>query len=207
MDSLKNKQVIKNRQEEIKKATALMVQGGGLSAIPPYTSKKRKYPFEFQSLEKSATSPSTRLEPREVFADAPRHGVGKGLMTSQGHPFFSSFIGEGQGVCSGHCLFHHSGYWFGRVLRPWDRPFGWLQSLWHDEGMLLNHCLVLFYFHSSLIGPFWITFVPFCQGLVRMQALQICCASWEVSIKCLKNYLKIEVDILKQFKESIRTLS
>ena len=52
--------------------------------MPLHASKKRKYPFEFESSRKSATSPFTCPEPREVVADALRHGIGKGLMTSQG---------------------------------------------------------------------------------------------------------------------------
>ncbi|KAM4077187.1 hypothetical protein ACJW30_12G120600 [Castanea mollissima] len=43
MDSLKNKQAAKNRQEEIRKAAHLRAQGGGSSALPPHVSTKRKY--------------------------------------------------------------------------------------------------------------------------------------------------------------------
>nr|POE50120.1 hypothetical protein CFP56_72822 [Quercus suber] len=45
----------------------------------------------------------------------------------------------------------------------------------------------------------------FYQGLVRMQALQICCSSCEASIKCLKDRLESEADALKKFKESSQT--
>ena len=82
MDSFKNKQAAKNRQKEIKKAAALRAQGGGSSVMPPYASKKRKYPFELQSSRKNATSPSIRSEAREVTTNIPRHSVGKGIMTS-----------------------------------------------------------------------------------------------------------------------------
>ena len=43
MDSLKNKQATKNRQEEIKKVATLRAQGGGSSTLPPHVSKKTKY--------------------------------------------------------------------------------------------------------------------------------------------------------------------
>ena len=82
MDSLKNKQVVKNRQKEIKRAAALRAQGGGSSVMPLHASKKRKYPFELQSSRKNATSPSICPEAREVTIDVPRHSVGKGIMTS-----------------------------------------------------------------------------------------------------------------------------
>ena len=52
--------------------------------MPIHASKKRKYASEFESSRKSATGPSTCLEPREVVVDALHHGIGKGLMTSQG---------------------------------------------------------------------------------------------------------------------------
>ena len=55
-----------------------------MSALPPYISRKRKHPFEFQSLRKSATGPSTCPELHKVVVDAPYHGIRKGLMTSQG---------------------------------------------------------------------------------------------------------------------------
>ena len=84
MDSLKNKQAAKNSNEEIKKAVALRAQGGGSSALPPYVSKKRKYASDVQLSGKGANGPSARLEICKVFADAPCHGVGKGLMTYQG---------------------------------------------------------------------------------------------------------------------------
>nr|POF23438.1 hypothetical protein CFP56_07350 [Quercus suber] len=61
MESSKNKQAAKNRQEEIKKVVALRAQGKGTGG------------------------PSICLEVREVAADAPCQRVGKGLMTSQGH--------------------------------------------------------------------------------------------------------------------------
>ena len=44
MESSKNKQAVKNRQEEIKKAVvALRAQGGGLSTQAPHAFKKRKH--------------------------------------------------------------------------------------------------------------------------------------------------------------------
>ena len=43
MESKKNKQVVKNKQEEIKMAATLRAQGGGSSALPPHVFKKRKY--------------------------------------------------------------------------------------------------------------------------------------------------------------------
>ena len=42
MESAKNKQAAKNRQEEINKAATLRAQGEGLSAQPSHASKKRK---------------------------------------------------------------------------------------------------------------------------------------------------------------------
>nr|POE57165.1 hypothetical protein CFP56_34128 [Quercus suber] len=45
------------------------------------------------------------------------------------------------------------------------------------------------------------------RGLLRMRALQIHCASHEALIKHLKDHLGFEVDALKKFKESSRTLS
>ena len=84
MDSLKNKQAAKNRQEKIRKVATLRAQGRGSSAMPLHVSKKRKYPSEFQSSRKIATGLSTYSKPREVVANAPCYGIRKGLMTSQG---------------------------------------------------------------------------------------------------------------------------
>nr|POE52996.1 hypothetical protein CFP56_06858 [Quercus suber] len=74
----------KNWQDEIKKAVALRVQGGGLSAQPPHVSKKRKHTSDAQSSGKGANGSSIHPEACKVAIDAPRHGIGKGLMTSQG---------------------------------------------------------------------------------------------------------------------------
>ena len=62
----------------------MRAQGGELSALPPHTSKKRKYSFDLQSPGKGASSSSTRPKTRKVVANTPPHGVEKGLMTSQG---------------------------------------------------------------------------------------------------------------------------
>ena len=56
----------------------------GSSALPHHVSRKRKYTSNVQSLGKRTSEPSTRLEACDTTADAPRHGVRKGLMTSQG---------------------------------------------------------------------------------------------------------------------------
>nr|POF15901.1 hypothetical protein CFP56_17141 [Quercus suber] len=82
MDSLKNKQAAKSRQEEIKKANALKAQGGGLSTLSLHASKKRKYSSDLQSSGKSANGPSIRLETCKIVVDVPHHGIGKGFMTS-----------------------------------------------------------------------------------------------------------------------------
>lgn len=84
MESIKNKQAAKNRQEKIKMVATLRAQGGGSSALPPHVSKKRKYTSNVQSTGKGASGSSTRPEARDIVVDAPRHGVEKGLMTSQG---------------------------------------------------------------------------------------------------------------------------
>ena len=85
MESLKNKQEAENRQEEFKKvAEAQRAQGGGSSALAPHTSKKRKYPSDVQSSGKGAGRMSVCSDARKGAADPPHHGVGKGLMTSQG---------------------------------------------------------------------------------------------------------------------------
>nr|POE89315.1 hypothetical protein CFP56_77433 [Quercus suber] len=60
MDSLKNKQAAKSRQEEIKKANALRAQGGGFSTLSLHASKKGKYSSNLQSSGKSANGPSIR---------------------------------------------------------------------------------------------------------------------------------------------------
>jgi len=52
--------------------------------LPPHVSKKSKYPYDLQSLGKSANGPSIRPKTSKVIANTPRHGIGKGLMTSQG---------------------------------------------------------------------------------------------------------------------------
>nr|POF00811.1 hypothetical protein CFP56_62359 [Quercus suber] len=51
-----------------------------------------------------------------------------------------------------------------------------------------------------------ITFIPFGQGLVRMQALQIRCAAREALVKHLRNRLETKSESLKQFKETSLTL-
>ena len=85
MESLKNRQAVENRQEEIKKvAGAQRAQGRGSSALAPYASKKRKYPSDVQSSGKGAGRMSVCSDIRKGAADPPHHGVGKGLMTSQG---------------------------------------------------------------------------------------------------------------------------
>ncbi|KAF3963144.1 hypothetical protein CMV_012442 [Castanea mollissima] len=80
-DPLKNKQAMKNRQEEIKKAATLRAQGGGSSALPLHVSKKRKHTSDVQSLSKGASGSSTHPETHEVAIDAPRHGIGKDLIS------------------------------------------------------------------------------------------------------------------------------
>ena len=84
MDSLKNKQTAKNRQEEIKKVTTLRAQGGGSSALPPHVSKKTKYSSNLQLSGEGASGSSTHPKAHEFTVDDPRHGVAMGLMTSQG---------------------------------------------------------------------------------------------------------------------------
>lgn len=65
-------------------AATLKAQGGGSSTLPPHVSKKRKYTSNVQSSGKGASRFSTHPEARDIAVDAPRHGVGKGLMTFQG---------------------------------------------------------------------------------------------------------------------------
>lgn len=85
MKPLKNKQTAKNRQEEIKKATAAQRAQGGVSSGPtPHASKKRKYPSDIQSSGKGARRLSICLDVWEGAVDHPRYRVGKGLITSQG---------------------------------------------------------------------------------------------------------------------------
>nr|POE57166.1 hypothetical protein CFP56_34129 [Quercus suber] len=84
MDSLKNKQAAKNRQEEIKKVVALRAQGGGSSALPLHVSKRRKHAFNVHLSGKGFSGSSTRPKAWKVVANAPRNGIGKGLMISQG---------------------------------------------------------------------------------------------------------------------------
>lgn len=91
MESAKNKQATKNSQEEIKKAAAFRAQGGGSLAQPLHASKKRKHNPDASSLGKRANSLAIRPEASEVVADAPSHGVSKGLMTSQGRIVPSPF--------------------------------------------------------------------------------------------------------------------
>ena len=52
--------------------------------MPPHVSKKSKYPYDLQLLGKSANGPSIHPKTCKVVANTPRHGIGKGLMTSQG---------------------------------------------------------------------------------------------------------------------------
>ena len=63
----------------------MRAQGGGSSAQTLHAFKKRKHTPDVQLLGRRAGDSSVRLEVREVVADPPRHGVGKGLITSQGH--------------------------------------------------------------------------------------------------------------------------
>ena len=85
MESLKNKQAAKNRQEEIKKVVvAQRAQGGGSSAPAPHASKKRKYPSDVQSSGKGVGGSFVRSDVREGAINPPCHKMGKGLMTSQG---------------------------------------------------------------------------------------------------------------------------
>ena len=111
MESAKNKQATKNRQEKIKKVAALKAQDRGSWAQPSHTSKKRKHAFNVQSSSKGVSGSSIHPKAYEVVIDALRHGKGKGLMTSQ-------------------CLVFPS---------PRDQPFGWLRSSWHDENMFPFH--------------------------------------------------------------------
>nr|POF22775.1 hypothetical protein CFP56_09752 [Quercus suber] len=55
-----------------------------MSDEPTHASKKRQHTFDVQSSSKGVSGSSIRLEACEVVADAPRHGKGKSLMTSQG---------------------------------------------------------------------------------------------------------------------------
>ena len=84
MESKKNKQAVKNKQEKIKIVATLRAQGGGSSALPPHVSKKRKYTSNVQSSSKGASGSSTCPKAHDIVVDALRHGVRKGLMTSQG---------------------------------------------------------------------------------------------------------------------------
>nr|POE62236.1 hypothetical protein CFP56_71360 [Quercus suber] len=65
MDSMKNKQAVKNRQEEIKKVAALRAQSGGLLVLPPNVFKRRKHASNVQSSGKGGSGSSTRLETRK----------------------------------------------------------------------------------------------------------------------------------------------
>ena len=83
MESAKNKLAVKNRQEEIKKATAAMrASGWSLLAQAPHASKIRKHTPDVQSSGKGTGGLFVRLYVREGAVDPPRHEVGKGLMTS-----------------------------------------------------------------------------------------------------------------------------
>ena len=173
--------------------------------MPPHASKKRKYPFEFQSSRKSATSPSTYLEPREVVADTPCHGVGKGLMNSQGPaapPLLPLLVKDKEYAvdtarsiirdanldeCSKHEI---------------DPPLG--DSSLFD--MMRICCSIVSPSLLIFIHSLSITFFPFGQGLVRMRALQIRYAIREASVKCLRNHLETKLESLKQFKETFLTL-
>ena len=55
-----------------------------MSTLSLHASNKTKYSSDLQSSGKSASGPSIRPETCEVVVDAPHHGIGKGLMTSQG---------------------------------------------------------------------------------------------------------------------------
>ena len=172
--------------------------------MPPYTSKKRKYPFKFKSSRKSATGPSTRSEPHEVVADALRHGIRKGLMTSQGlvaPPPLLLLVKDKEYAMDIACSIVQDAD-LDECSEHETDPLG-------DSGLfdMIRVCcstvvLSLLVFIRSLS----ITFVPFNYGLVRMRALQICCVAREASIKCLRNHLETESEFLKQFKETSLTL-
>lgn len=84
MELAKNKQAAKNKQEGIKKAATLRAQGGGSSAQPTHAFEKRKHTSDLQSLSKGVSGSTIHPEACKVVADAPCHGKGKGLITSQG---------------------------------------------------------------------------------------------------------------------------
>nr|POF19544.1 hypothetical protein CFP56_48318 [Quercus suber] len=153
MDSLKNKQAAKNRQEEIKKVVALRAQGFSGS--------------------------STRPKARKVAADAPRNRIGKGLMISQGlitPPPLPLLVKDKEYAM--------------------DTTYSIVQDADMDE--CSEH-------KTDPLGDS--SLHDMMRGLMRMRALQIHCASREALIKHLKDHLGFEVDALKKFKESSRTLS
>ena len=132
------------------------------------------------------------------------------------HSSSPSLAGEGQGICFGHRPFHHLRRRLEWVFWAWDRPFGRLWSSWHDEGKFthssLSYWVVRLYWSSldfnrplslivSLLWSFLLT-----QGLVRIRALQVHCASKEALIKRLKKRIGSEGNALKKFKESSLTL-
>ena len=83
MESAKNKQAVKNKQEEIKKAAAaIRASGWSLLAQAPHASKNRKHTPDVQSSGKGTSGLSVRSYVWEGAVDPSRHGVGKGLMTS-----------------------------------------------------------------------------------------------------------------------------
>nr|POF20765.1 hypothetical protein CFP56_76014 [Quercus suber] len=168
----------KNWQDEIKKADALRVQGGGLSAQPPHVSKKRKHTSDAQSSGKGANGSSIHPEACKVAIDAPRHGIGKGLMTSQGPvvpPPFPFLVKEKKYVT--------------------DTARSIIQDV--DLDKCSKH-------KTDSLGESSLHDIM--KGLVRMQALQVRCASRDGSIKRWKDHLGFEADALKKFKEFSRTL-
>ena len=83
MESAKNKQAVKNKQEEIKKAAAaIRASGWSLLAQAPHASKNRKHTPDVQLSGKGTDGLSVPPYVREGAIDPPCHGVGKGLMTS-----------------------------------------------------------------------------------------------------------------------------
>ena len=83
MESAKNKQAVKNKQEEIKKAAAAMrASGWRLLAQAPHASKNKKHTPDVQSSGKGTGGLSVRQYVRAGAVNPPRHEVGKGLMTS-----------------------------------------------------------------------------------------------------------------------------
>ena len=172
--------------------------------MPPYASKKRKYPFEFQSSRKSATNPSTYLEPREVVADAPCHGIRKGLMNSQGPvapPSLPLLVKDKEyAVDTARSIIRDAN--LDECSKHEIDPLG--DSSLFD--MMRVCCSIVSPSLLIFIRSLSITFFPFGQGLVRMRALQIRYATREASVKCLRNHLETKLESLKQFKETFLTL-